>query len=278
MSIKPPVVVAAGDSASSTTRSGISAGVIEVTDGVSQLERTGKTAEETVVAANRDVSSDKDSSGALANNFDKKSPLLYGHQRSMMSQKNLVAAAAALLLSACATTHLPAISQQYDPSNSARIRLFGQNGNPSFMIVEVSQGKTVEVTVGGSAGDAFSSFLGTTKNESIGISETESTKNMQQRSNLLSNVFYREFVIPAGRKLQVRNAFIELGHFHDSPRGSVKMVKNSVSCSSDIVSFVPEPGKDYEVGSYRNGRECSVMVFEIRNQQGTVLSTPIEID
>ncbi|QBC32447.1 hypothetical protein [Pandoraea sp. XY-2] len=71
VSIKPPVVVAAGDSASSTTRSGISAGVIEITDEASQLERTGKTAKETVAAVNRDVSSDKDGSGTLANKFDK---------------------------------------------------------------------------------------------------------------------------------------------------------------------------------------------------------------
>ncbi|VVE90280.1 hemagglutinin-related protein [Pandoraea bronchicola] len=64
-------MVAAGDSASSTTRSGISAGVIEITNEASQRERTGQTAEETVAAVNRDVSSDKDGSGALANKFDK---------------------------------------------------------------------------------------------------------------------------------------------------------------------------------------------------------------
>lgn len=193
-----------------------------------------------------------------------------------MSQKNLAAAAVALLLSACATTHLPAISQQYDPSNSARIRLFGQNGKASFMTVEVSQGKTIEVTVGGSTGDVFSSFLGTTKNESIGISETENTKSIQQSGNLLSKVFYREFVIPAGREVQVRNEFNGLANFHYSPDGSITMTQKPESCSSQIVSFVPEPGKDYEVGSYKNGRQCSVMVFEIRNQQGTALSSPIE--
>ncbi|WP_374627698.1 hemagglutinin repeat-containing protein, partial [Pandoraea sp.] len=71
VSVTPPVVVAAGDSASSITRSGISAGVIEITNEASQLERTGKTAKETVAAVNRDVSSDKDGSGALANKFDK---------------------------------------------------------------------------------------------------------------------------------------------------------------------------------------------------------------
>jgi filamentous hemagglutinin len=71
VSIAPPVVVAAGDSASSTTRSGISAGVIEITNEASQRERTGQSAEETVAGVNRDVSSDKDGSGALANKFDK---------------------------------------------------------------------------------------------------------------------------------------------------------------------------------------------------------------
>ncbi|VVE37841.1 hemagglutinin repeat-containing protein [Pandoraea terrigena] len=71
VSIKPPVVVAAGGSASSTTRSGISAGVIKITDEASQRERTGQTAEATVAAVNRDVSSDRDGSGALANQFDK---------------------------------------------------------------------------------------------------------------------------------------------------------------------------------------------------------------
>ncbi|MFJ2994497.1 hypothetical protein ACIPHM_17855, partial [Pandoraea sp. NPDC087047] len=71
VSVAPPVVVAAGDSASSTTRSGISAGVIEITDEASQLGRTGQTADEAVAAVNRDVSSDKDGSNALVNNFDK---------------------------------------------------------------------------------------------------------------------------------------------------------------------------------------------------------------
>lgn len=196
----------------------------------------------------------------------------------MFNQKFLLTAAATLLLTACVTTHPPAISQQYDPSNSARIRLFGQNGKPTSMTVEVSQGETVEVNVGGSMGDAFSSFFGTVKNESIGISETENTKNIQQNSNLLSKVFYREFVIPAGRELQVRNSSITLGNFFHNPDGSIKRIENQERCSSQIVSFVPEPGKDYEVGSYRNGRECSVMVFEIRNQEGTTLLSPIKIN
>lgn len=145
------------------------------------------------------------------------------------------------------------------------------------MTVEVSQGKTVELTVGGSLGDAFGSLLGTVKSESIGISETENTKNIQRGDNLLSKVFYREFVIPAGREVQVRNAFIGLANINYNPLDGTKMVQEQRSCSSQVVSFVPEPGKDYEVGSYMNGHQCSVIVFEIRNQQGTTALSPIEI-
>ncbi|WP_353193401.1 hemagglutinin repeat-containing protein [Pandoraea pnomenusa] len=71
VSIRPPVAVAASDSATSTTRSGISAGVIQITNEASQREKTGKSAEETIAAVNRDVSSDRDGSSALTNKFDK---------------------------------------------------------------------------------------------------------------------------------------------------------------------------------------------------------------
>lgn len=61
------------------TRSRISAGLIAITNEANQRERTVQTAEETVAGVNRDLSSDGNSSGALANNFDKKRPLLYGY-------------------------------------------------------------------------------------------------------------------------------------------------------------------------------------------------------
>ncbi|MEK0364400.1 two-partner secretion domain-containing protein [Pseudomonas sp. CBC3] len=60
-----PVVLAAKDSASSTTRSGISGATIEIRDDASQLALTGATAEQTVASLNRDVSSDRDTSNAL---------------------------------------------------------------------------------------------------------------------------------------------------------------------------------------------------------------------
>lgn len=60
-----PVVIGARDSASSTTRSGISGAVIEIRDEAGQQALTGSTAEQTVASLNRDVSSDRDTSNAL---------------------------------------------------------------------------------------------------------------------------------------------------------------------------------------------------------------------
>ena len=194
-----------------------------------------------------------------------------------MSRKALIATSVLVMLSACATTQMPATSQHYDPSDSARIRLFGQNGTPSIMTVQMPDNKTVEVNVGGGVGDAFGSLLGTVKSESIGISETENTRNLQQGGGLLSKVFYREFVIPAGREVQVKNAFIGLTNVNHNPGSGLTMIQKQGNCSSQIVTFVPEAGKDYEVGSYKNGPQCSVMVFEIQKQNGTSELRPVEI-
>lgn len=71
ISVAPPMVAGASGSERSVTRSGISAGVIEITDDAAQREKTGKTAEEAVASVNRDVSSDKDGANALTNKFDK---------------------------------------------------------------------------------------------------------------------------------------------------------------------------------------------------------------
>ncbi|QBQ36694.1 hemagglutinin repeat-containing protein [Pseudoduganella plicata] len=66
-----PIAMAASDSASSTTLSGISGADITITDEQKQQELTGKTGEEALAGLNRDVSSEKDSSGALKPIFDK---------------------------------------------------------------------------------------------------------------------------------------------------------------------------------------------------------------
>lgn len=65
-----PIAISASDDASSVTRSGISGGAVVITDEAEQQKRTGQSGEQTVASLNRDVSSDRDSSGALKPIFD----------------------------------------------------------------------------------------------------------------------------------------------------------------------------------------------------------------
>jgi filamentous hemagglutinin len=66
-----PGVAADSGSDGSTTRSGISGGAIVITDGTGQQSKTGQDATTTVASINRDVATGKDTSGKIANNFNK---------------------------------------------------------------------------------------------------------------------------------------------------------------------------------------------------------------
>jgi filamentous hemagglutinin len=63
-----PVALSASGNASSTTRSGISEGVIEIRDEAAQQALTGKSAAEMIASLNRDTT---DTLGALTPIFDK---------------------------------------------------------------------------------------------------------------------------------------------------------------------------------------------------------------
>ncbi|WLH14027.1 hypothetical protein PSH58_06735 [Pseudomonas hefeiensis] len=65
-----PIAISASDDASSVTRSGISGGTIVISNDAEQQKRTGKNGEQTVASLNRDVSSDRDTSGVLKPIFD----------------------------------------------------------------------------------------------------------------------------------------------------------------------------------------------------------------
>jgi len=68
-----PIALGASGNDSSTTVSGISGGVVTITNGQQQQELTDKTAEEMLAELNRDVSNEKDTSGRIENNFDQAS-------------------------------------------------------------------------------------------------------------------------------------------------------------------------------------------------------------
>ena len=82
-----------------------------------------------------------------------------------------------ILLAAC-TSNAPVhqkSSAGYDSQSQARIRLYGQNGKPSYAYTNVdceSNPKGTKIGVGGSLGDAFGSLVGASSSQSMGIPKT----------------------------------------------------------------------------------------------------------
>jgi len=165
----------------------------------------------------------------------------------------------ATLLSAC-TSNPPFISQtDYNPKEQSRIRLYGQNGKPTLMRYSLN-GQEIKVNVGGGMGDAFSSFVGTAKSQSIGIPFTRISNNVGDQNGILAKAFYKEFAVPSTSALRIQSNLIGMANF--SPSGQA--VSYSPRCSSKEFSFQPEAGKDYEVASIVNQQGCAVVVFEVQ--------------
>ena len=160
----------------------------------------------------------------------------------------------------CISTSIFAVSDQsYNPSQDARIRLFGQNGKPTLMVADINcetAPKGQKINVGGNFGDAFKSLTGTASNESLGMPETQASKSLKEMKGILSKAFYKEYAVTAGQPVNVRGALI----------GTAVETQNKtlyVNGCSSTVSFLPLAGRDYEVLGQLDGRKCSVVVKEV---------------
>lgn len=178
-------------------------------------------------------------------------------------------------------TKKPVLRRRYQPQESARVRLFGQHGQPSVMVVQTgraSEDSTLKVNVGGgSLADVLGSMLGAVRNEGIGIAETENTRNLKKRNSIFSKAYYREFVIPGGKPLQLENAFSGMACAATN-FSAVQFIFRQRSGASHAVSFIPQAGKDYEVSTYKNGESCTVMVYEIQGRRGGTRLVPVPVD
>ena len=182
-----------------------------------------------------------------------------------------------ILLAAC-TSNAPVHQKSfagYDSQSQARIRLYGQNGKPSYVYTNVdceSNPKGTKIGLGGSLGDAFGSLVGASSSQSMGIPETKISKNVGKMNGLASRAFFREFAIPAGKPVNAQTFYIGLTNTLHTETHTI--IQHEGSCSSNIASFVPQAGHDYEiVGS--SGRSCGVSVFEV-GAQGEL--TPVAVD
>ena len=180
-------------------------------------------------------------------------------------KKLFLISASILSLTACVSPELSNENQPYDASKDARIRLYGQNGRPSYLTVNID-GKKEKVTIGGGLGQAFSSMVGAKSNESIGMPATELSKDPSAHSKFLSGIFFKEFVIPANSEVTVQNEIIPLDHSHTHYTTTEKIttIIKGKSCKGNMISFIPEAGKNYEVAPISSDRECGVSLYEIK--------------
>lgn len=168
----------------------------------------------------------------------------------------------ALVLSACVNIELSTQNATYNPKTDARIRLYGQNGHPAIMTV-VTKDKKEQVTVGGGLGQAFSSMVGAKGNESIGMPESELSKDPSVLNGIISSEFFKEFIVPADSEITVNNSIMGTQHKYDDMVLNHTVIVNVKGCTGQEVSFVPKAGKDYEVAPIGLTTGCGVTVYEI---------------
>lgn len=147
-----------------------------------------------------------------------------------------------LLLSGCgSTSHERSIQDHpYDPANSARIRLYGNNG----LLAEINPGQACDSSkeplgaYGQSFADKINSTLGQHTKRSVGMPISWKSAHLSYGES------YSEFVIPAGKPSVVRT----------------RLLTAEVRCAPDARVFVPEAGKDYEAYLYRHDGMCVGMI------------------
>lgn len=205
---------------------------------------------------------------------------------STPARQRLAAFSSACLLAAVAATPLTWASEggQAVPSageasaaaqpvarETARIRLFGQNG----VMVDFFQnsacygGGAKAIRVSGGVGDAFSSFLGSPKNVSVGMKDTPNTTNIAKRNGIFSKAYFREYEIAANQPVSLKMAFqnapaptlthVSVGGVTVTSEGATR------KCSNLGGTFTPQAGKDYEVALDVHGGQCTAVVREIQS-------------
>lgn len=163
--------------------------------------------------------------------------------------------------------------------DSARIRLFGQKGRPAVMFIQSPQGERTLVKIGdGGLGEILASLVGRGKSAGMGIAQSENTRSLMQRNRLSSRVGCWEFSIPGGTPVQIENLLSGMKSSEPITFTGVQLIFRQRNFVRDAVSFIPQAGKDYEVGIYKNGGVCTVMVYEVQTSGSDIRLVPVAVD
>ncbi len=150
----------------------------------------------------------------------------------------------------------------------ARIRLLGQNGIGLTMYTNSPCEDEYEEEIEGSGALSlsFKALVGKRRaNESIGIAETETTRTMEDRNQLMANPYYTEFPLVPGQPVALQ-AQIAAGAGLSCGRG--RGVHGM---------FVPEPGVDYE-GEMVRDFKMMVCGISVRRVSSDGSLAPVQIE
>lgn len=149
------------------------------------------------------------------------------------------------------------ILQKYDPKTDARLRLYGQNTLASVAYENTEctpNGNARMIEVGASLREASQSFVGKAKNTSLGIPQTEYSKDLSSKKNIM----YREWAAAGEQPVTVQLL------------GDVHLDNISWLCSISAY-FTPVTGADYEVKITRGQGKCQMAVDRIyQNADGSI--------
>lgn len=163
--------------------------------------------------------------------------------------------------------------------------MFGQNGAMAVLFrgsacVKDFWSEDGEKVSGG-LGSAFGSFFGSVSNTSLGIPETETSRNLSSRDGLLSKAYFREYLVPAGQASSMRLGFRDVSPFYLPPLRHLgpttfRYAYVNPGCHGAI-SFVPDPGKDYEVAFSWEGKTCHAALNEVVGNGDAVELIPVPV-
>ena len=156
--------------------------------------------------------------------------------------------------------------------------MFGQNGASAVLARDSTCAKNIwsddAEKVSGGMASAFSSFIGAVTNTSLGIAETDTTRNLSKKDGMLSKAYFREYVIPADRPSTMSMGFQDVSSFYVA--GGIRYESVSPSCRGAI-SFTPRAGEDYEAAFVWEGRACRLSVNRVVTQDGKTELIPVPV-
>jgi hypothetical protein len=155
--------------------------------------------------------------------------------------------------------------------------MFGQNAASAALFRDSACVKSIWSSdaekVSGGFGSAFSSFVGKASNTSLGIAETDTTRNLSKKDGIFSKAYFREYVIPADKPSSMRMGFQDVSSFYvvNGAYGAPGFRYDSVSPSCrGAISFTPRAGEDYEAAFVWEGKSCSLSVNQVVSKDGKI--------